>query len=201
MKNPIRRSKKIGKTQGGRVKDGRAEEKWSRLFPGNQWFQISDRERNWQFFVENPSRDYYHPCKPKEYLEVLKRLPSHQTEYVQGIILRRTPKIDLKLGITARQRFSCVILNSFPKDNKWVFEKKPSKATIKHYEPFCSNWTEEKGAWVLNWDDTGVRRFYLFHLFLHEIGHINEGYTTSRTKREKYADSFARDMAEWLDEV
>ena len=201
MKNPIRRSKKIGKTQGGRVKNGRPQEKWSRLFPENQWRRISDRERIWQFFVENPSRDYYHPCKPEEYLEVLKRLPSHQTRGVKGIILRATPKTDLKLGIAASRRFSCVILNSFPKDKKWVFEKKPSKAMIKCCEPFCSNWTEKKGAWVLNWDDLGVRRFYLFHLFLHEIGHMNDRYTTSRTKRENYAESFARDMAEWLDEV
>lgn len=201
MKNPIRRSKNIGKTQGGRVKDGRPQEKWSRIFPENKWEQISRRERIWSLFVENPSRDYYHPCKPKEYLEVLERLPTHQTKYVKGIILRRTPKIDKKLSIEAWRRFSCVILNAFSKDKKYIFKNKPSNSTIKHYEPFCTEWTEENGIWILNWDDLGVRRYYLFHLFLHEIGHINDPHTNSKTKRENYAESFARDMAEWLGEV
>jgi hypothetical protein len=42
MKNPIRRSRKIGKTQGGRVKDGRANEKWSRIFPEDVWMRLSE---------------------------------------------------------------------------------------------------------------------------------------------------------------
>jgi len=72
---------------------------------------------------------------------------------------------------------------------------------MKHYEAFCSNWTEENGLWLLNWDDASIRRYYLFHLFLHEIGHINEPCTNSKIKRENYAESFARDMAAWLGEV
>lgn len=199
--NPLRRNKKIGETQGGRVKNGQPQEKRSRLFPENVWWQISSEERIWQVFSENPSRDYYHPCEPEEYLKVLERLPSHQTKYVKGIILRRTPKIDKKLKIEAWRRFFCVILNAFPKSQKYIFKKKPSNSTIKHYKPFCSNWIEENGVWILNWEDSEVRRYYLFHLFLHEIGHINEPFSNSKTKRENYAESFARDMMVWLGEV
>jgi hypothetical protein len=124
MRNPIRRSRNIGKTQGGRVKDGRAEEKRSRLFPENKWRQISEAEMSWQAFIENPSRDFYHPCSPADYLAVLRRLPNYQTEDIKGIILRRTPKRDSQLGIDAWRRWSCVIMNAFPSNNTFTYESK-----------------------------------------------------------------------------
>ena len=74
------------------------------------------------------------------------------------------------------------------------------KFWITFFEQFSSSWTEENGAWILNWDDEGVRKYYLYQVFLHELGHIFDKRSTSQTKREKYADSFARDMAEHLGE-
>jgi hypothetical protein len=201
MRNPTRRSKNIGKTQGGRVKNGRPEEKWSRLFPENEWWTISREDRKWQFFQENPSRDFYHPCKPEEYLDVLNRLPERHTENIKGIILRRTTTRDHNLGIEAMKRFSCVIMNSFPQKRVYVFEKKPTESTIKHYEPFCKTWLSKNGVWHLSWSKEEVKKYYLYHLFLHEIGHIYDVQQSSRTKRENYAESFARDMAEWLGEI
>ncbi len=200
MRNPIRRSRTIGKTQGGRVKNGRASEKWSRLFPGNKWQEISNSKIIWQTFVENPSKDYYHPCNPTDYLEVLNRLPAHQTEDVKGIILRRTPKRDSKLGIDAWRRYSCVIMNAFPVSNTFTFTYKPKESEVKFYKPFCERWREESGTWYLEWKPEEARRFYLYQVFLHELGHINDWSKTSQTKRENYADSFARDMAEYLGE-
>ena len=188
-------------TQGGRVKNGRPEEKWSRLFPQNMWRKISDAELNWRVCVENPSRNFYHPCRPEEYLKVLSRLPSHQTKYVKGIILRRTPKRDQKLNIEAMRRYCCVILHSFPRERQYVFDKKPSESTIKHYARFSSNWSEKNGVWTLAWREEEVRKYYLYHLFLHEVGHINQPDCHSKAKRENYAESFARDMAEWLGAV
>ena len=198
MKNPIRRSRNIGKTQGGRVKDGRAQEKWSRLYPENKWRQISDEGTLWNTFIENPSRDYYHPCTPEEYFSILKQLPGHHTDNVKGIILRRTPKRDLKFGIEAWRRWSCVIMNPFPKSNKYVFDKQPNNSLIKFFQPFCTNWSQENEKWILSWTHDQARRYYLYQVFLHEIGHINDGTRTTKRKRENYADSFAREMAEWL---
>ena len=200
MRNPVRRNKNMGKTQGGRVKDGRASEKWSRMFPENKWQQISNGNLIWQTFVENPSKNYYHPCKPEDYLEVLQRLPARHTIGVKGIILRRIPKRDLKLGIDAWRRWSCIIMNCFPLSKRYVYSRKPPESVFTFYEPFCSNWMEENDSWILNWDDEGVRRYYLYHVFLHELGHIFDKRSTSQIKREKYADSFARDMAESLGE-
>lgn len=201
MKNPIRRSRNIGKTQGGRVKNGRAQEKWSRLFPENRWRQISREDTVWNFFIENPSRDYYHPCAAEEYLSVLEQLPDYHTKHVKGVILRRTPKRDENLGIEAWRRWSCVIMNSFPKSNQYIFNQKPRDSVIKFFKPFCDDWSQEKEKWVLNWSEEQAKKYYLYQVFLHEIGHINDGLRASKRKRENYADSFARDMSEWLNEV
>lgn len=200
MRNPARRNRNIGKTQGGRVKNGRASEKWSRLYPENKWQQISQSGRSWQTFVENPSRDFYHPCTPSDYLAVLRRLPKHLTEDVKGIILRRTPKRDFRLGIDAWRRWECIIMNAFPSSNIITYSYKPKKSEIRFWEPFCDNWKEDNGIWSLIWEPEQVRRFYLYQVFLHEIGHINDWSRNSTRKRENYADSFARDMAEYLGE-
>src|SRR5262245_24439899 len=117
MHNPTRRSRKIGLTQGGRVRDGRASEKWSRDFTRRVWEQLS-RDRVGEpcaIYRENPSGTYYHPCRGAEYLAVLERLPAELSSGVKAIVLRRTPKLDVVQGIEARCRFRCVILNAFPR--------------------------------------------------------------------------------------
>ena len=200
MRNPTRRNRNIGKTQGGRVKNGRASEKWSRVFTENIWEEISQSETSWNVFVENPSKDYYHPCTPSDYLSVLNRLPTHQTKDIKGIILRRTPERDLQLGIDAWRRYSCIIMNAFPSENRFTYPTKPKESQINFFKPFCNTWKEENGGWSLVWEAGEVRRYYLYQVFLHEIGHINDGTKTTRRKRENYADSFARDMAEYLGE-
>jgi len=154
----------------------------------------------WNIFVENPSKNYYHPCTPEEYLSILEKLPKHHTKSVKGIILRRTPKKDEVLGIEAWRRWSCVIMNAFPKSNQYIFNEKPSDSVFKFFSPFCSNWIQEKGKWMLNWNPEQAKKYYLYQVFLHEIGHINDGVRTTKSKREKYAGSYARDMAEWLSE-
>ena len=94
-----------------------------------------------------------------------------------------------------------MVLNAFPKTREYIFDKKPSESTLKHYAPFCTNWEDRNGTWVLNWEEHQVKRYFLYHLFLHEIGHINEPIYHNKVKRENYAESFARDMAEWLGEI
>ena len=120
MHNPMRRSRKIGLTQGGRVRDGRAAEKWSRVFSRDIWEKLSihRRDQGVRVLEENPSGAFYHPCQGHEYLSVLERLPAQLRQPVRAIVLRRTPKLDARLGVEARMRFGCVILNAFPRSDE-----------------------------------------------------------------------------------
>ncbi len=91
-------------------------------------------------------------------------------------------------------------MNAFPSSNTFTYKYKPKESQIRFFEPFCNRWKEENGIWTLNWEAEEVRRYYLYKVFLHEIGHINDWSKTSKRKRENYADSFARNMAKYLGE-
>ena len=174
MYSPTRRSKKIGLTQGGRVSDGKASEKWSRLFPPNTWEKLSDETDGLKIIKENPSKNYFHPCSPTQIRSVLNDLPPKLTEDIRAIVLRRVPKIDGKLLIDARRRFQCIILNAFPRNLKVIWPYKPSQGTFKHMNIWCDNWSEDDGAWILQWTHSQIRNYYLYHVLLHEVGHIND---------------------------
>ena len=191
MRNPIRRSRNIGKTQGGRVKDGRAREKWDRVFTQDVWTRLSEGDEKWQILTENPSRWYYHPCSGEEYVGVLARLPEDLTSEVKTIILRRKSKLDEKLGVEARQRYYCMIMNALPISNEYVWRMRPEDSTFRHFEPWCDDWREEDGFWKLCWQVDETRRYYLYHVFLHEVGNINQPAFHSLRRREEFAENFA----------
>jgi len=198
MRSPIRRNKRIGFTQGGRVWNGKAVEKSSRLFTRTTWEKLSDHEGEALIIRENPSRDFFHPVTKKDVASLLSRLPYVETTHVKAVVLRRTPKYDLKMGIDARRRYSCAILNAIPRDMRMVWPARPKDSTTRHYEPWCTRWGQDKDAWVLQWGRDELRRYYLYHLLLHEIGHINEPYVHARKRREDFAENYARSWARRL---
>lgn len=199
----MRRSRKIGLTQGGCVRDGCASEKWSRVFTRDVWEKLSihRRDQGCRVLQENPSGTFYHPCGGQEYLSVLERLPQVFREPVRAIVLRRTPKLDARLGIEARMRFGCVILNAFPRSNQMVWTAPPTRATRRHYGRWCSRWLEEEGGLRLQWSSEGIRSYYLFHLFLHEVGHVNQPLFHDQRRREEFAENFALEWAARLGEL
>ena len=202
MRNPIRRNRRIGKTQGGRVKDGRAHEKLSRLFSRNVWRQLSKERGGLRILRENPSAEFFHPCVADDYRSVLQRLPSELTSPLKAIVLRRTPKRDVALGVEAWKRWSCVVMNAFPKSMQMSIGPQPTRALIRHYAPWCRNldWVDYRG-WTFEWSHEELRRYYLYHLFLHELGHMNEPSTNSVRRSEAFAENFALEWARRLGEL
>jgi hypothetical protein len=199
--NPSRRNRNIGKTQGGRVKDGRAIEKASRVFTNDVWRTLSEQDSQNGFVIltENPSRDYYHPCSPAEVSAVVHRLPKKLTRHLRAIVLRRPTRQDEERLVQARLRFSCVILNAFPKSNQLDWgTKQPSEADRRHYASWCDNWSLEDGRWTQAWAPEQAKRYYLYHLLLHEIGHIHQPSFSSRRRRESFAEDFALEWARKL---
>ncbi len=70
------------------------------------------------------------------------------------------------------------------------------------HTPWCSGeWREENDGVNLRWREEEVRRYYLFHLFLHEVGHINQPLFHSARRREEYAENFALEWAARLNEL
>jgi len=201
--NPLRRNKNIGKTQGGRVKDGVAVEKESRWFPQTIWRQLSEAPgKGFVVLTENPSRDYYHPCTPDEVRTVLSRLPRKSTKDLRAVILRRLPRRDYERGVEARRRMKCVVLNAFPISNEidWG-DSPPPDVCCRHYAPWCDVWECRVGRWIQVWTAEQTRRYYLYHLLLHEVGHLNQPPFHSLRRRESFAEDFALTWARKLKQL
>ena len=191
MRNPIRRNKKIGLTQGGRVKWGAPMEKWSRLFARSTWEALSEQGEELRVIRENPSKAYVHPASPSQVLAVLDQLPSELTEDIRVIVLRRLPKEDEQESVEARKRYRCIILNAFPRDLRMVWKVKPTQADVRHMSRWCDRWTKKGGEWILQWMMQEIREYYLYHLLLHEVGHFHHGCCVSRRRGENFAEDFA----------
>jgi hypothetical protein len=200
MRNLIRRSRKIGLTQGGRVRSGKAWPKPSRILTDDTWRHLAAtaREGKPRIIIENPSRDYFHPCSASEILEVLGRFPEDVLKPVRVIVLRRLPGKDHDTGIEARAVMSCVVLNAFPKTLRQEWESLPSARVIRHYKPWCQNWVAEGRRHVLAWTTDEIKRYYLYHLLLHEIGHLIDPRKRSARASESFAEDFALRYARQL---
>jgi hypothetical protein len=205
MRNPARRSRKIGLTQGGRVKDGRAAEKTSRSQHHNIWHTLSNlpnEEGDIIFITENPSADYYHPCTEESIRRVLKLLPKQDVKELRAVVFRRSSARDRSYGVEARRRYQCVLLYPFPKslELNWGTEG-PTRAQRKHHEPWCDRWEKRDGKHIQIWTPQEVRRYYRFHLLLHEIGHLNQPPFHGRTRREDFAENYALTWARTLGQL
>jgi hypothetical protein len=150
---------------------------------------------------ENPSGAFYHPCEGEEYVSVLKRLPAEIGRRVRAVVLRRTSKLDVRSGIEARMRFRCVIMNAFPRSNQMIWKSPPTQAERRHYSRSCSRWLEKDGSVTLEWSPEEIRNYYLFHLFLHEVGHIHQPRFHDASRREGFAENFALEWAAKLNEL
>jgi len=201
--NPSRRNKNIGKTQGGRVKDGVAAEKQSRWFPQSLWRQLSEAPRKGLVVVtENPSRDYYYPCSAEEVRAVIARLPSEYSQHLRAVIFRRISRRDQARGTEAYRRMRCIVLNAFPVSNEIDWGKSPpAESARKHYASWCDVWQERDGRWIQTWTAEQARRYHLYHLLLHELGHINQPPFHSLRRRESFAEDFALTWARKLKQL
>jgi hypothetical protein len=65
---------------------------------------------------------------------------------------------------------------------------------------WCNRWKEENGRWILQWTTGEIRKYYLYHLLLHEVGHFN-GWYSSFKRREDFAENFALEWAKKLGEL
>ena len=203
MRNAIRRNKNIGKTQGGRVKDGSASEKPSRIFSRHIWSRLSEEEIEECYMVieDNPSRDYFHPVSEDEIRKTLDRMPNKLTKHLRAVVMPRMSVSDKRRGVEARCRYSCITLNPFPKSLRVFWSKNPpKKRAVQHYEPWNAGWEEGEGegGWFQVWDLNDLKTYYLFHLLLHELGHINQPWFNSQGRREEFAEDFALTWARKL---
>jgi len=77
---------------------------------------------------------------------------------------------------------------------------RPKPTTIKEYERMGAKWTQRDSGWWLEFDRSSLRRFYLYDVFLHELGHHVDRRRWKRDTEsaERYAEWFAQEYAQMI---
>ena len=96
----------------------------------------------------------------------------------------------------------CIILNPFPVSNEYDWGSTPPPDSAKrHYAAWCDHWELRDPRWIQVWTPAQVNRYYLYHLLLHELGHINQPDFHSRRRRESFAEDYALRWARKLKQL
>lgn len=159
------------------------------------------------FIQDNPSREYYFPISQTDLEEFLAKLPEADVEGLTHIWLRRhETNSERRKGSFAE--FICgsgvrvIVIHPWPVDGKcFISKRKPSLRQVRQYQRFNAQLINERGRWYIYLDGENLKRFYLEHLFLHEVGHHIDWYyrhwsKANRKQCEEYADQYAVEMAQ-----
>lgn len=96
----------------------------------------------------------------------------------------------------------CIVLNAFPVTNEidWGLAP-PPEYSRKHYAAWCDTWDQRDSRWIQIWTPKQVQQYYLYHLLLHELGHLNKPPFHSLRRRESFAEDFALTWARKLKQL
>ena len=84
-----------------------------------------------------------------------------------------------------------MILNSFPRSHRIAISERSNSVSVRHDCRWGATLAENQCRRYLEWTEEAVKHYYLYHLFLHELGHINEPDFHARNRREGFAEAFA----------
>jgi hypothetical protein len=74
----------------------------------------------------------------------------------------------------------------------------PKPAIVEEYRRMGAEWKPDHSGWWLIFNESSIRRFYLYDVLLHELGHYVDKRSQSRStaSAERYAEWFAQEYAQ-----
>lgn len=189
----------------GDIKGGRTSPKFSKILQRYHNLEPPlEGDEPPIFFEDNPSRNFFHPVGIQELKIALDKLPKEVVSRITHVWLKKIKQASYEKGETYQACFirgdkvSLIILNAFPKDLKMAFgRKQPSKKIVKFYGEWETNWKKKAEQWYLQWSKESIKKYYLEHLLLHEIGHLVDSenkrfYSKAKAKqKEDFANNYA----------
>lgn len=153
-------------------------------------------------YIRNLHTDFIRPVEAEDVKELLSYVPSDFLNSLHGIYL---------LGGTSKQlraskkhfRYGCyhcrrIYLYAFPRRmlcEHWG--KLPKPTIVEEYKRMGAEWKQNNSSWWLKFERSSLKRFYLFDVLLHELGHHVDKRVWSRDTEsaERYAEWFAREYS------
>jgi hypothetical protein len=78
----------------------------------------------------------------------------------------------------------------------------PKPTIVEEYKRMGAKWKQNDSVWSLEFDQSSLKRFYLFDVLLHELGHHVDRRIRGRDTEsaERYAEWFAQEYAQLITE-
>ncbi|MBB3637135.1 hypothetical protein [Variovorax atrisoli] len=146
---------------------------------------------------DNPSREFFFPVSVEECAAALHALPAGHGDGITHIWLRRRPERMTGLNASLAEFIygsgvRVVVLYPWRVDGRlYVGRKKPKPQHVAPYVRFGASIVNEHGRWYAAFSAAGLKRFYIEHLFCHEVGHHVDRYSRRHRQAEEFADQYA----------
>jgi len=171
---PWKKSRTYGDIYGGRLRRRMTDN----IFARAHSLQRPGPEQALPLLIQdNPSREFFFPVSVEECATALRALPTNHTAGITHIWLRRrstrTASTDASLA-----EFICgsgvrvIVLYPWRTDGRrYLGRSKPAPQQIAMYLRAGAKLGNEHGQWYVEFSEADLRRFYIEHLFCHEVGH------------------------------
>ncbi|MGJ7499946.1 hypothetical protein ACSFBF_06270 [Variovorax sp. ZT5P49] len=151
---------------------------------------------------DNPSREFFFPVSVEECAAALRALPVDHGKGVTHIWLRRRPMRMTGPNAPLAQFIygsgvRVIVLYPWRVDGRlYVGRKKPKPQHVAPYVRYGAKVVSDQGRWHVDFSQADLRRFYIEHLFCHEVGHHVDWYTrhwsgANARQTEEFADQYA----------
>ena len=156
-------------------------------------------------FVRNLHPEFIYPVSLEDIKEFLDKISPNFLKGLRSVYLLGGTSKQLKASKRSF-RYGCyesgtIYLYAFPQRMlKENWEKRPKPTTVEEYERVGAKWIQNDSGWWLEFDSTSLRRFYLYDVLLHEIGHHVDKQVWKRdtASAERYAEWFAQEYARMI---
>ena len=135
------------------------------------------RFRKVTFNVVDPGCDRIHHLMEADVLLVLMRLPDETWERLKGVYFNDQSRGGRRLGYTNTRGRREISLCALP--------PRMSLTRFLTRGQTCEEFGARRGA---QWSETAIRRFLIYDVFLHELGHLQIVDSHANTPRRKFAD-------------
>jgi hypothetical protein len=149
--------------------------------------------------------EFIRPTEVKDVAELLSRVPSDFLKSLRGISLLGGTSKQLRAS-KKRFQYGCycnwssqIYLYAYPRRMmKEYWGHLPKPEIVEEYSRMGAKWKPDCSGWWLIFDESSIRKFYLFDVLLHEIGHHVDRRSRRRdtTSAERYAEWFAQEYAQ-----
>lgn len=196
---PWKKSRTYGDLYGGRMRRRMTDN----IFARAHSLQRPEPDQALPILIQdNPSREFVFPVSVEECAAALRALPASHGEGITHIWLRRRPA-RLAGSASALAEFICgsgvrvIVLYPWRADGRlYVGRRKPHPQSVASYLRFGAEVRCDHGRWYVEFSAADLKRFYIEHLFCHEVGHHVDWYTRHWSKAnsrsaEEFADQYA----------